>query len=108
MVRRALLPLTLALGLLMPTAATTAAFTGIDQRQEDTSVVVPDSGDGDQIAQSFTAGLDGTLVAIALHTDISLAGAQLQIQEVLGPSPNGTVLSSTTIGSSATGWVRYP
>jgi hypothetical protein len=108
MMRRALLPLTLALGLLVPTAATTVAFTGIDQRQEDTSIVVSSSGSGNQIAQSFTAGLDGTLVAIALHTDLSLDGTQLQIQEAWGSLPTDTVLSTTTIDSSATGWVKYP
>src|SRR6478735_915175 len=102
MMRRALLPLTLALGLLVPTAATTVAFTGIDQRQEDTSIVVSSSGSGNQIAQSFTAGLDGTLVAIALHTDLSLDGTQLQIQEAWGSLPTDTVLSTTTIDSSAT------
>lgn len=111
--RRAALSLTLALALgasVVP--ASSAAFSVIDQSQEDASSLTGWLGTNpdDRIGQTFTAGLTGDLVAIGLYvgSGYSLKGAVLEVREVAGSLPGDLLLTPKTIGTSAEGWIRVP
>ncbi|MBX3029683.1 MAG: PxKF domain-containing protein [Chloroflexi bacterium] len=112
--RRAALSLTLALALgasVVPAAS--AAFSVIDQSQEEASLQAGWEGPGfpdSRIGQTFTAGLTGDLVAIGLYVwpGYSLKGAVLEVRDVEGSLPGDLLLSPKTIGTSADGWIRVP
>ncbi len=111
--RRAALSLTLALTLgVSVVPAASAAFSVVDQSQEDGS-----GGAGwdrpipaARIGQTFTAGLTGDLVAIGVHVwpGSSLKGAVLEVRDVDGSLPGDLLLTPKTIGTSADGWIRVP
>ena len=118
LVRRVVLVVVVAGGVLLGVCSSAWASVMLDQSQTDTSgggwsIAGPDStsANPDSVAQTFTAGLTGPLDRVDLNLENASATAPLtvEIRNTSGGAPGSSVLASASVPaasvSSSGGWV---